>query len=60
MSCPWKGRHGFARLRVAAAAGTGVSGQPGWRAAPGCGTASRAVNEQHEPLPGFHFRDVRP
>ena len=35
-----KGRHGFARIRVVAAAGTGVSGRPGWRAAPGCGTAS--------------------
>jgi hypothetical protein len=59
-----KGRHGFARIRVAAAAGTGVSGRPGWRAAPGCGTASRGgertASEQHESLPGLHFRDVWP
>lgn len=35
------GRHGFARIRVGAATGTCVSARPGWRAAPGCGTASR-------------------
>jgi len=37
----WVAGTGFARIRVAAAAGTGVSGRPGWRAVPGCGTASR-------------------
>jgi hypothetical protein len=41
-----------------------AGGPPGWRAAPECGTASRGgertASEQHEPLPGLHFRDVWP
>jgi signal transduction histidine kinase len=41
-----------------------AGGPPGWRAAPECGTPSRGgertASEQHESLPGLHFRDVWP